>query len=158
VFNPADRAGRRGAAVATMLTAAALVGCGHVSALETRARVASEPGCTDFFFPLVFAKRAVTLSAAEQGVVLHAARHAQRCPVERVEMLGLADPNAAVGTPSAAPELELSRRRAAEAARVLVSAGLPAPRISLNAYDAEVAPSSATAQRRRADVYVYFQH
>lgn len=137
------------------LSGLALGGCAAMSGLETRARVASNPSCTDFFFQIYFAKDSAELSKPAAQVVAHAGRHINGCAVAQVEVLGLAD---ATGTPEA--NLDLSHQRARTVAQALIRAGLPTPVFHLNAIgDAgAVKDGVSTPVRRRAFVYIRFQH
>jgi outer membrane protein OmpA-like peptidoglycan-associated protein len=144
------------ATAALALSAAALMaGCGSMSGLETRARILAEPPCTDFFFPIYFADRSADLSRAAQGVIANAGQHAQGCQIAEVRVLGLADVDGV-----AQDRLDLSRRRARQVAAALAKAGLPKPSFQLDAIgDARLPAGQKDAPlRRRADVFIKFQH
>jgi outer membrane protein OmpA-like peptidoglycan-associated protein len=126
-----------------------LAGCGQVSGLETQARILSEPPCTDFFFPIYFGSRSADVTAAARRVVGNAGRHAQGCAAPSVEVVGLADPQAEAGS-------ALSRERARHVAEALRAAGLPEPTFQLNPLGPDAPELSV--ERRRADVFVRFQH
>ncbi len=132
-----------------------LAGCGSMSGLETRARILSEPPCTDFFFPIYFADRSAELSKAAEGVIVNAGQHAQGCQIAQVQVQGLAD---FTGAPQ--DNLDLSRQRARKVAAALAKAGLPAATFQLDALGDSRAPSEKpnAPLRRRADVFIKFQH
>jgi len=132
-----------------------LAGCGSMSGLETRARILSEPPCTDFFFPIYFADRSVALSKAAEGVIVNAGKHAQGCQISQVQVQGLADFS---GTKQ--DNLDLSRQRARNVAAALAKAGLPPATFQLDALGDSRAPNEKpdAAVRRRADVFIRFQH
>ena len=150
--------GRRGRRVAGLLWAAVLAvglaGCGAVSGIETRARILSEPSCTDFFFPVYFARRSPDLSKAAQSVIAHAGRHAHGCMLVSVQVVGLEDYHA---PPSEA--LALSHARAQNLDQVLRAAGLTGAVFQRSALGESAAPPSPRGpEPRRADVFVRFQH
>jgi outer membrane protein OmpA-like peptidoglycan-associated protein len=140
--------GRLGTGAALAAAGAVLAGCGPVSGLETEARILAEPPCTDFFFPIYFGSRSADVTPAAQRVVRSAGRHAQDCRGAKVDVVGLPDPGAAAGS-------DLSRQRARRLAEAVQAAGLPAAAFQANPLGPD-APS--TIERRRADVYVRFQH
>jgi outer membrane protein OmpA-like peptidoglycan-associated protein len=142
-------------AALALAAAGLLTGCGSMSGLETRARILSEPPCTDFFFPIYFADRSAELSKAAQGVIANAGKHAQGCQTAEVRVLGLADFNGA-----AQDNLDLSRQRARKVAAALAMAGLPKASFQLDAIgDARLPAGQKDAPlRRRADVFIKFQH
>ncbi len=151
---------KRGAAFgASVICASAaalgLQGCSSVSALETRARLISNPACTDVFFPIYFANGSSELSKAAASVVANAGKHIDGCALDQVEVIGLAD---YVGTPEA--NLDLSRRRARAVAQALIHAGLPAPVFHINALGeaGAVTKDGPAPVRRRADVFIHFRH
>ena len=125
-----NRLPARGLIAALLIAAgaASLAGCGSMSGLETRARILSEPPCTDFFFPIYFARRSAELTKAAQGVVANAGGHAKGCTIAKVEVIGLAD----YRRPSA-DGLALSRERARLLDEALKGAGLPSPSYQLSA-------------------------
>jgi outer membrane protein OmpA-like peptidoglycan-associated protein len=133
-----------------LVAAACLAGCAQVSGLETRARILSEPPCTDFFFPIYFAAGSAELSRPAQKVVANAGRHVADCTVAQVEVVGLADYKG-----PAVANLALSRRRAERVAGALTQAGRPARVFHLSARG-EGAGGGAPL-RRRADVFIRFQ-
>jgi outer membrane protein OmpA-like peptidoglycan-associated protein len=126
-----------------------LAGCAEVSGLETRARILAEPPCTDFFFPIYFAARSADVSPAALRVIRNAGRQAEGCRGLVVEVVGLAEPqeDGASGN--------LSSRRARSLAAALESASLPPTSFQPNALGSAAAPSP---DRRRADVFIRFQH
>jgi outer membrane protein OmpA-like peptidoglycan-associated protein len=131
-----------------------LAGCGSMSGLETRARILAEPPCTDFFFPIYFADRSAALSKAAESVIVNAGKHAQGCQVAQVQVQGLAD---FTGTPQ--DTLDLSRQRARNVAAALTKAGLQTPTFQLDALGDSRAPvDKSVTLRRRADVFIKFQH
>lgn len=145
---------------AASLTAVALAvlglgACARVSGLETRARILSEPPCTDFFFPIYFAGKSVELSGPARGVIANAGRHANGCTVASVEVTGLADYNGPANA-----NLVLSRGRAKIVADALQKAGLPEAEFHLSALgeDGAVTNGKPEPLRRRADVYIRFVH
>ena len=132
--------------------AAGLAGCGSMSGLETRARILSEPPCTDFFFPIYFARRSAELTKAAQGVIDNAGGHAKGCTIAKVEVIGLADYRRPSGD-----TLALSRERAHGVAAALTAAGFPAPVFQLSPLgEAGERLADAKTPRRRADVFVRF--
>jgi outer membrane protein OmpA-like peptidoglycan-associated protein len=139
--------GRLGTAAALAAVGAVLAGCGPVSGLETEARILAEPTCTDFFFPIYFGNRSADVSAAAQRVIRSAGRHAQDCRGTKVEVVGLPDPQAAAGS-------DLSRQRARHVAEALQGAGLPTAGFQAN----PLGPTAPSIERRRADVFIRFQH
>ena len=141
---------------AVFLGALALAGCGHVSGLETQARILSEPPCTDFFFPIYFADKSADLSGPARRVIGNAGRHAKGCQIDKVEVTGLADYDG-----PADANLDLSRERARKVAEALEAAGLPEAEFHLSALGeagAVTASGKAAPLRRRADVYIRFVH
>ncbi len=140
-------------ALVAFAAATVLAGCGSVSGLETRARILSEPPCTDFFFPIYFADRSSALSKPAVKVVDNAGRHASGCTVASVEVIGLADYKGSTGD-----NLVLSRERAQHVAEALQRAGLPAPVFHLTALGETGSAANGTAVplRRRADVFIRF--
>ena len=140
--------GRLGTGAALAAAGALLAGCGPVSGLETEARILAEPSCTDFFFPIYFGSRSAEVTAAAQRVIRSAGRHAQDCRGIKVEVVGLPDPQGAAGS-------DLSRQRAQHLAAALQAADLPAAGFQANPLGPD-APS--TIERRRADVFIRFQH
>jgi outer membrane protein OmpA-like peptidoglycan-associated protein len=145
--------------VRVVLTAAMLGGltaCAQVSGLETRTRISSEPPCTDFFFPIYFSTKSALVSVPARKVINNAGRHARDCTVTEVEVTGLADFRGA-----ALANLDLSRQRSLAVERALEAAGLPPARFHVSALgeDGAVTPSGQPAPlRRRADVFIRFQH
>jgi outer membrane protein OmpA-like peptidoglycan-associated protein len=125
-----------------------LAGCGPVSGLETRARILSEPPCTDFFFPIYFGARSVQLTPAAARVIRNAGHHAEGCQGPRVEVVGLADPGQPAGS-------AVSHQRAQRLAEALQAAGLPRATFQANPLGAN---APAGPDRRRADVFIRFQH
>jgi peptidoglycan-associated lipoprotein len=140
---------------AMALAVLGLGACSRVSGLETRARILSEPPCTDFFFPIYFAGRSADLSAPARGVIANAGHHANGCTVSSVEVTGLADYNG-----PADANLTLSRARARTVADALQKAGLPGAEFHLSALgeDGAVRNGKPEPLRRRADVYIRFMH
>ncbi|MGZ3272204.1 MAG: OmpA family protein [Caulobacteraceae bacterium] len=128
-----------------------LAGCGQVSGLETQARILAEPPCTDFFFPIYFGERSADVSPAALRVIRNAGRQIQDCRGPMVEVVGLPDPGQ---EPASA---DLSRIRARRLAAALAAAGLPAARFQPNAFG-DAAPGRSNPDRRRADVFIRFQH
>jgi hypothetical protein len=139
---------RGSGAVAALAAAAALAGCGPVSGLETQARILSEPPCTDFFFPVYFGDRASEITPAAGRVIRDAGRHADGCRNPQVEVVGLADPGQQAGSP-------LSHERAKHLAEALAAVGLPPATFQPNPLGPGAPP---TPERRRADVFIRFQH
>jgi outer membrane protein OmpA-like peptidoglycan-associated protein len=141
--------------VLAVAAAGLLVGCGSMSGLETRARILSEPPCTDFFFPIYFSDRSAALSKAADGVIANAGKHAQGCEIAEVRVLGLADFNG-----GAQDNLDLSRQRARNVAAALATAGLPKAKFQLDAIGDAPLPSGQkdAPLRRRADVFIKFMH
>lgn len=137
--------GKLGMAV---LAAAALTGCSQVSGLETQARILAEPPCTDFFFPVYFGSRSAEITRAARRVIRNAGRHAQGCSGPKVEVVGLADPKGETGS-------ALSRERARHVAEELQAAGLPPAAFQPNPLGANAPPGP---ERRRADVFIRFEH
>jgi len=125
-----------------------LAGCGPVSGLETRARILSEPPCTDFFFPIYFADRSSEISVAARRVIGDAGKHAEGCRNPKVEVVGLADPGEQDGP-------AISRERAKHLAEALAAVGLPPANYQPNPLGAG---APATPERRRADVFIRYQH
>ncbi len=131
-----------------------LSACGPVSGLETQARILSEPPCTDFFFPVYFGQRSADVTSAAQRVIRNAGRHAQGCMVAKVEVVGLADPGQTGGEAA----LNLSRERARHLAAAVQAAGLPEPGFQLSPLGEAAPAAPAIATRRRADVFIRFEH
>jgi len=131
-----------------VLAAVVLAGCGPVSGLETQARILSEPPCTDFFFPIYFGARSAEITPAAARVIRNAGRHAEGCQGPRVEVVGVADPGEAAGS-------VLSQARARHLAQALRAAGLPPATFQPNPLGPNAPPGP---DRRRADVFVRFQH
>ena len=140
--------GRLRAGAALAAAGAVLAGCGPVSGLETEARVLAEPACTDFFFPIYFGGRSAEVTPAAARVIRSAGRHAQDCRGIKVEVVGLPDPQGAAGS-------ELARQRARHLADALLAAGLPAAGFQANPLGPDAPP---TLERRRADVFIRFEH
>jgi outer membrane protein OmpA-like peptidoglycan-associated protein len=140
--------GRPGARAALAAAGAILAGCGPVSGLETRARILSEPPCTDFFFPIYFGDRSAQITVAAERVIRDAARHAEGCRNPQVEVVGLADPGQQEGS-------ALSHERAKHLAEALATVGLPAAVFQSNPLGAG---APAAPERRRVDVFIRFQH
>lgn len=128
--------------------ALSLAGCAQVSGLETRARILAEPPCTDFFFPIYFAARSAEVSPAALRVIRNAGQQAEGCRGPGVEVVGLADPRRDGDAGS------LSSRRAQRLASALEAAGLPPASFQPNPFGTAAAPPD----RRRADVFIRFQH
>jgi len=143
------------AALLIAIGSAGLSGCGSMSGLETRARILSEPPCTDFFFPIYFARRSAELTKAAQGVIANAGGHAKGCTIAQVQVIGLADYRR-----PANDALALSRDRARRLDDALRAAGLPDPTYQLSPLgDAAPAPRPTIGpEPRRADVFIRFQH
>lgn len=139
---------RFGTGAALVAAGAVLAGCGQVSGLETQARILSEPPCTDFFFPIYFAARSAEITRPALRVIRNAGRHADGCRGPMVEVVGLADPGQQAGS-------ALSRERARSLAEALQAAGLPSPGFQPNPLGAGAPPGP---ERRRADVFIRFQH
>jgi hypothetical protein len=140
---------RRSAVIILCTSAALLAGCGSMTNLETKARILSEPPCTDFFFPIYFADKSSDLSKAAQGVILNAGKHSLGCQIMQVQVIGLAD------SPGARQDnLDLSRRRARSVAAALAQAGLPPAQFQVDALGSAGAGNAPL--RRRADVYIYY--
>jgi outer membrane protein OmpA-like peptidoglycan-associated protein len=139
---------RLGTSAALAAAGAVLAGCGPVSGLETEARILSEPPCTDFFFPIYFGSRSADVTAAAGRVVRSAGRHAQDCQGIKVSVVGLPDPQGSAGS-------DLSRLRARHLAEALQAAGLPPAAFEANPLGPDAPP---TLERRRADVFIRFQH
>jgi outer membrane protein OmpA-like peptidoglycan-associated protein len=134
--------------------AVTLAGCGGLSGMGTRARIATTPHCTDFFFPIYFADFSAELTAPASKVIANAGGHAAGCKVASVEVVGLADYQG-----PAEPNLALSRQRAERVAGALAKAGLPRPAFKLSALGEDGALTAEGAPkplRRRADVYIRF--
>lgn len=125
-------------------------GCAQVAGLETQARILSEPPCTDFFFPVYFGTGSAEIGPAALRVIRNAGRQAEGCRKPEVEVVGLADPRRAAGSGE-----DLSRDRARRLAAALEAAGLPPAGFKSNALGTSAPP---TPGRRRADVFVRFQH
>lgn len=140
--------GRLRAGAILIAAGAALAGCGQVSGLETQARILSEPPCTDFFFPIYFGSRSAEITSAARRVIRNAGRHAQGCSGPRVEVVGLADPKGEAGS-------TLSRERARRVAEALQAAGLPPASFQPNPLGGNAPPGP---ERRRADVFIRFEH
>jgi outer membrane protein OmpA-like peptidoglycan-associated protein len=140
--------GRLGSGAMLAIAAAVLAGCGPVSGLETEARILAEPACTDFFFPIYFGSRSAEITPAAGRVIRSAGRHAQDCRGTTVEVVGLPDPQSAAGS-------DLSRRRAQRLSEGLQTAGLPSATFQPNPLGPDAPP---TLERRRADVFIRFQH
>ncbi len=126
-----------------------LAGCAQVSGLETQARILAEPPCTDFFFPIYFAARSAEVSPAALRVIRNAGRQAEGCRGPVVEVVGLAEPS---GEGEAGG---LSSRRGQRLAAALETASLPPASFQPNALGTAAAPP---IERRRADVFIRFQH
>lgn len=139
--------GRLGTGAALAAAGAVLAGCGPVSGLETEARILAEPTCTDFFFPIYFGSRSADVTAAAQRVIRSAGRHAQDCRGTKVEVEGLPDPQDGAGS-------DLSKQRAQHLAGALQAAGLPPAGFQAN----PLGPTAPSIERRRADVFIRFQH
>ena len=133
----------------------ALGACASVSGLETRARILSQPPCTDFFFPLYFARGASGLTKQARAVVDNAGLHAREgCMIAQVQVIGLADWR---GPPD--DRLTLSRARARSVAQALDAAGLTGATFQVSPLgNAAVADPAPADRRRRADVFIRFQH
>ena len=138
------------------------VGCGLVvlglsaqgCTTPDRARLVSEPRCTDSEFQVYFAEQSAEVSRAARRVVRSAAYQAKGCQVAAVDVVGLADFHG-----PAEPNLALSRQRAQAVADALVKAGLPAPQFHVAALGdkgAVTAEGQIEPLRRRADVYVRY--
>jgi outer membrane protein OmpA-like peptidoglycan-associated protein len=135
-----------------LLASGGLAGCGSVSGLETQARILSQPSCSDFFFPIYFGGRSPDVSGAARRTMGAAALRSHGCRYDRVKVVGLPDPEAAVDA-----KLELSRERARRVAEALKAAGFPDPVFQLSPLgEAGVNLPSAQIPRKRADVYVRF--
>ena len=128
-----------------------LAGCSQVAGLETQARILAEPPCTDFFFPIYFGDRSAEISPAALRVIRNAGRQAEDCRGPMVEVVGLADPRQ-----DPAPA-DLSSTRARRLATALQAAGLPFVSFQPSPLGA-AAPTRPTPDRRRADVFIRFQH
>jgi outer membrane protein OmpA-like peptidoglycan-associated protein len=139
---------RLGTRAALAAAGAVLAGCGPVSGLETEARILAEPTCTDFFFPIYFGSGSADVTPAAGRVVRSAGRHAQDCQGTKVSVEGLPDPQGAAGS-------DLSRTRARHLAEALQAAGLPPAAFEANPLGPGAPP---TLERRRADVFIRFQH
>lgn len=139
---------RRVVAAALAAAGAILAGCGQVSGLETQARILAEPPCSDFFFPIYFGTGSAEITAAAARVIRNAGGHAQGCSGPKVEVVGLADPQGEAGS-------ALSRERARRVIEALQAAGLSAVSFQPNPLGANLPPGP---ERRRADVFVRFEH
>jgi outer membrane protein OmpA-like peptidoglycan-associated protein len=139
--------GRLGTGAALAAAGVVLAGCGPVSGLETEARILAEPPCTDFFFPIYFGSRSSELTPAAERVIRSAGRHAQDCRGIKVDVVGLPAPQGAAGS-------VLSRERAQHLAAALQGAGLPPADFQAS----PLGPDAPSIERRRADVFVRFQH
>jgi hypothetical protein len=145
------------------LAVAGLCGCGQVASLESRARILSEPACTDFFFPIYFARDSADLSRPAQTEIAGAGRHTAGCMVAQVTVVGLPanPPPSGPGLgESEGPAPDLAHERARRLAQALIGAGLPEPVFQISPFGAAgAAAQGAPGQgRRRADVYIRFQH
>ena len=143
-------------AVLTLAAVGGLAACAQMSGLETRTRINTEPPCTDFFFPIYFSGKSAVVSAPARKVIANAGRHAKDCQVADVEVTGLADFRGGVSD-----NLNLSRQRALSVERALEEAGLPPARFHISAVgdDGASSPSGRLVPlRRRADVFIRFQH
>lgn len=140
--------GRVGAAA----LAAGLSGCGAMSGMETRARILAEPPCTDFVFPIYFARRSSELSGPASRVIVDAGRNARDCMLASVLVIGLEGDRAAS---AAAPSL--SQERARNLGQALAAAGL-SPVVFQRSPLGAAAPPPVGPEPRRADVFVRFQH
>ena len=88
---------------------------------------AARPVCTDVVFPIYFAQGSDELTPAASQLIGVQAQQVHGCRIGYVSVLGLTD----AGGP-AAKNLQLSKRRAANVAQALASAGLPAPKFEVN--------------------------
>jgi outer membrane protein OmpA-like peptidoglycan-associated protein len=138
-----------GAGAALVTAGAVLAGCGQVSGLETQARILAEPPCTDFFFPIYFGSRSAEVTPAARRVISNAGHHAQGCSGPTIEVVGLFDPQGEAGS-------ALSKERARRIAEALEAAGLPQPSFQPNPLGPNAPELSV--ERRRADVFIRFQH
>ena len=140
-----------------LATAALSLGaCVQVSEIRTRAQIVIEPRCADLNFPIYFNERSAELTPAAMKVIALAGAHDQGCTAAEVEVVGLADYQ---GPP--APNMEVSRQRAAKVAEALTKVGLPAPVFHLKAAgDAGAVTPEGDARplRRRAEVFIRFNH
>jgi outer membrane protein OmpA-like peptidoglycan-associated protein len=135
-----------------LLASATLAGCGSVSGLETRARIMSQPTCSDFFFPIYFGGGSADVSSVARRTMESAAGRSRGCRFDQVKVVGLPDPDAAGGA-----KLALSRERARHVDDALRAAGFPDPVFQLSPLgDAGADLPSAQTPRKRADVYVKF--
>jgi len=131
---------------------AALAAC--QSAPTGRAAIVKAPQrCIDTTVQIYFDSWSADLNKESRAVIDEAAVQARGCTVEKVEVLGLAD---AEGSP--APNLELSKKRAAAVTAALAKAGLPAAEFRVAAAGqsgAMTADGDEQPMRRRADVVLH---
>lgn len=126
-------------------------------ASQTRAPAPSlprpAPVCADFSFPIYFDKGSDALTASARAVVDSSVEQVRNCRVTRIEVLGLADADGL-----RLRNLELSRRRAAHVAKVLVGEGLPLPAFDIEAIGAAGAKDPGGEPeplRRRTEVVIH---
>lgn len=145
--------GRRCAAAAALVLAAALGGCATQSPRE---RLVTAPSnCVDQTVQVYFEAWSAELTREGQTVIDNAAATVRGCRVAGVQVVGLAD---SVGAPG--PNLELSQRRAQSVTHALAAAGLPPAEFQIDAagqVGAVTANGAAAPLRRRVDVNLRVQ-
>ena len=151
---PRHRTFAFGLAVCLLAVPVGLSGCGGmkmgggVPAFER-----AEQPCKDSSFPIYFDKGSDQLTADARQLVNAMGSRMKACKVKGAEVVGLAD----AGGP-AERSVELSRRRADSVAKALAEAGLPAPKMDIEASGASGALTPAGRPeplRRRTEVILH---
>ncbi|WP_240902706.1 OmpA family protein [Caulobacter sp. SLTY] len=133
-----------------MLAGAALAACASTNTPKTQ--VARFTPCEDINVAIYFDSGSAAVSRDGRAVLRGAAKQAEGCKVNGVDVIGLAD---AVGAPDA--NLALSEKRAASVTKTLQSYGLTNVRVAAAGDAGAVIPTGsqttvAAPMRRRADV------
>ena len=129
-----------------LLAGATLAACAHVDRPKTK--VARFTPCSDINVAIYFDTGSATVNRDGRAVLRNAARQADGCRVDRVDVIGLAD---AVG--SAEDNMALSEKRAASVTKALQGFGLTDVRVTAAGDTGAIVPTGAAApMRRRAEV------
>jgi peptidoglycan-associated lipoprotein len=129
-----------------LLAGATLAACAHADTPKTK--VARFTPCADINVAIYFDTGSATVNRDGRAVLRSAARQADGCRVDRVDVIGLAD---SVGTPEA--NMALSEKRAASVTKALQGFGLTDVRVTAAGDAGSIIPTGAAApMRRRAEV------